>query len=265
MKDLNHGLDLLADEATPAPIDVHDVIAKAKARTRDRRAAAGTALATVAAVAAIAVTIGGDKHGNGLNPAVQTTTSTPPDGCKIDTKGTTCEVAVTVDQQSLKLTQQLAAARDTVIPAQFTVEPSAFPMNGNGEPLTFVTNGIGGTGYYAAFARLTDSQGSVEIAIDVVKLAPGTPLGHVNSLPVSPCTPGEGNCEERMLAAGTVARATTNARPPGVIEMNYMSAVRPDGTYVQVMISAPQGIPTPRPTLPLTLDDLFKFATVFTF
>lgn len=263
MKDLNHGLDLLADEATPAPIDVHDVIAKAKTRTRDRRASAVTALATVATVAAIAVTIGGDKHGNGLNPAVQTTTPTPPAGCTIDTKGKTCTVEVTVDQHSLKFTQQLAAARDTVIPAQFTVEPSAFPMNGNGEPLTFVATGMG-TGYYAAYARLTDSQGSVEITIDVVKLAPGTPLGHVNSLPVSPCTPGEGNCEERMLAAGTVARATTNARPPGVIEMNYMSAVRPDGTYVQVIISAPRGIPTPRPTLPLTLDDLFRFATVFT-
>jgi hypothetical protein len=50
-----------------------------------------------------------------------------------------------------------------------------------------------------------------------------------------------------------------------MIVMNYMAAVRPDGTYISVTTSTPQGTSSPRSTLPLTIDDLFRFATVFTY
>ena len=56
--DCTRGLDLLADEAEPAAVDCYDVIAKAKARTRNRRATMPTALATVTVAGAMIATIG---------------------------------------------------------------------------------------------------------------------------------------------------------------------------------------------------------------
>jgi hypothetical protein len=261
--DLPNGLSLLADEAEPAPIDTYDVIAKAKARTRNRRTSAAAAVGTVAVVGALAVTLGfpnADQGGTGV--ATQTSTVTP------DCPNGVCELpgpAAPSAAQGEIFDEQLAAAIDTLIPAGFTLERDPASTE---TPLSFVgTTGQSGP-VYTAQAWLRDAQGPASLTVFVLKNPAGTPLAHMNGQFFGPCQQGEPNCEIRTLPDGTQATAQANARPPGLQLSSTLSAQRPDGTYIQVItsvgISSVPGGEQARPEPPMNNEDLFKWATVFT-
>lgn len=269
-KQMTSGLSLLAEEAEPAAIDVYDVIAKAKARTRNRRASVATAFGTVAVVGAMAFTLdlGGDTNTIGAAGSQPTTTAPgkPPELCPIPDGAQTCYVfPPEQDDQSRKLDGQLTAVVGDLIPAGFTVEPDVldkylpaltFSVHHNSEELPF----------YTAHAIVRNEHGTATIDIIVLKQPPGTPLGHVNEQPFGPCQDGVDGCELRELGDGTTATAQANTRPPGLTLSSTMTAQRPDGTYLQVITNVGPGTsPAPLPDAPFTTDDLFTFATVFTY
>jgi hypothetical protein len=84
-EDVTYALRLLADEADPNPIDTRLVIALAKARTKSRRAIAASAIVTLGAVGALAMTVTALNEpppttpGDRLGPVVRTevTPATP--------------------------------------------------------------------------------------------------------------------------------------------------------------------------------------------
>jgi hypothetical protein len=99
--DVTRGLTMLADETEPAPIDSYDVITRARTRTRNRRATVTTALATLAVVGSLAVT---------LNQSPQTT-----------------DAATADPRPGERLTTQLTEALPNLMPSRWTPESSAVP------------------------------------------------------------------------------------------------------------------------------------------
>jgi hypothetical protein len=261
--DVPAGLAQLAEEADPAPIDTHDVIAKARTRTRNRRASTAAAFGTVALVGATAFTLGFPNADKG-DTRVGTPTSAANEDCPPGS-GSKCTSPPVDDDHSAALDSQLAAALDSLTPAGFTFEKDPFKT---GETLKFTgAPNASGTMVYSASAWLRDSQGPSAFTIYVLKRPAGTPLGHADGQFFGPCTAGESHCEVRTLDDGTQATARENAQPPALQLASTLSAQRPDGTYIQVISSVGLGpVPseTPRPIPALTNADLFEFATVFT-
>lgn len=260
--DVPTGLSMLADEAEPAPIDSREIISKARTRTRNRRASAATAFGTVAAVGALAVTLGfpnADKDGTGVGG---------PPSTSPDCANGVCELPVPPapsQEQADEFDTQLAAAIDNLIPAGFTLERDPESTE---EPLKFVGTDHGDGPVYTANGWLRDAQGPASITVYVLKKAAGTSLAHATGQFFGPCHQGEPNCEIRTLDDGTQATAQANQRPPGLQLSSTLSAQRPDGTYIQVItsigIGAVPGDEQARPEPPMTNADLFKWATVFT-
>ncbi|MFC4853675.1 hypothetical protein [Actinophytocola glycyrrhizae] len=114
--DITRGLTLLADEAEATPIDTHAVIARAKARTRNRRATTATAFA-VTAIGALAI---------GLTSGT----------------GQPVQVGAPPADRAERLNQQLADVRADAVPEDWRLLPADVhnPLGGDlagDEPLTF--------------------------------------------------------------------------------------------------------------------------------
>ncbi len=110
--DITRGLSLLADEVPPAPVDA--VVEKARARTRNRRAVAASALVVIAA-GTLAISLGQD------------------DGLR---------VAEPSADRAARLTQQLAEIRGDVTPVGWRLLPAGTPGPldaelAGGEPFSF--------------------------------------------------------------------------------------------------------------------------------
>lgn len=252
MTDLKDSLDRLADEADPRPFDSSDIIAKARARTRSRHTVVASALGTVAVAGAMVVTLGGtggDNDGHVATPSGGPTTSACVDGTPEP-----CGPLSKTDARSRKLTEQLAKARTNVISDRWTVVTDSRMS----DPLQFVVTVP--DGFYVASAKLGDAAGQVEMSFHVGKAPAGATLA--NFMPMlAPCTLGAHDCTERTLPDGTVARAETHNQPAAMEPTTYVTALRPDGTYIQVVA----GLYGARPTAPFTLDEMFEFASVFTY
>nr|WP_042188818.1 hypothetical protein [Kibdelosporangium sp. MJ126-NF4]CEL18478.1 hypothetical protein [Kibdelosporangium sp. MJ126-NF4]CTQ97962.1 hypothetical protein [Kibdelosporangium sp. MJ126-NF4] len=257
-ENLTRGLEQLADEVEPRPVDVQTVISRARARKQNRRAMLAVGGATVAVlVGAIVVTAAATSSNN--QPAVARPTSTQT------TKDVPHPIAPVFDAQSRKFDSQLAAARAELILPRFTVSGDN-PVQPVMKPLMFDgTPGPKGETNYTAKAMLTDSEGTATIQIWVLKNPPGTPLGHYNGQTLGPCIEGQKHCEHRTLHDGTVVAVQPNANPSGITLSSAISAQRPDGTYIQVLVNVGEGTsPKPLADAPYTADELVKFATAFT-
>lgn len=256
--ELHHGLGLLADEAEPAPVDVYDVITKAKARTRNGRATVATALATATVAGAMIATIG--FSGSSSGPVV----GSPP----LYTSTTSISTAPKpiFDERSDHLTQVLAEAWPTIAPAGVTVEDSSVPVSGSDlSALEF-----GGTPVeprnvmYEARAMLSDAQGSTEFSIQV--WPPGDVAGEF-----APCTSNaDVSCEYRQLEDGTRANASIDLKPSATANPTMEADIlRPDGTRIWVYESntdqhtLEQGLT--RPTTFFTAEELIPFGMLFTY
>lgn len=263
---LTRHLGQLADEAEPRPVDVATIISRAKARRRNRRGmlavGGATAFVLTGAVATTMLAVGGGG-GESVGAAARPTTTSPRPTLK--QPGDLVGVQPAADERSRKLDSQLAAARADLIPAGFTagdnpVHPIKDPLKFQGGP------GRKNTLDYTARAMLTSTQGTATIQVWVLKNPPGTPLGHYDGQVFGPCQQGQRHCERRTLPDGTVATAQPNANPPGLTLSSALNAQRPDGTYIQVLVNVGEGTsPKPLDDAPFDAEQLFKFATVFSY
>ncbi|TWP48019.1 hypothetical protein FKR81_30615 [Lentzea tibetensis] len=247
---LTHGLQQLADEVEPRPVDVTAVIAIAKARTKARRSTAAAGLGTVAIVGAMAAVMSTVAPSQPPPPATSSSASSTP----------AQPPAPGPDDRSRKLDEQFATAH--LIPSQYTVEPN--PQHG---PVALVFSGSQGPKEknYTAGALLKNAQGQATIQVWVLKNPPGTPLGHYHGQVFGPCQDGDKNCVRHTLPDGTVATTQVNARPPAITLSSTLTAQRPDGTYIQVITNVRDGDPPDMPVPPLTAEELIAFATAFTY
>ncbi|ONI82976.1 hypothetical protein ALI144C_18170 [Actinosynnema sp. ALI-1.44] len=257
---LTNGLQQLADEAEPRQIDVSSVIGKAKAQQRNRRAVLGVSGATAVLLAGALYTTVQVSDSLPMDPAAARPTST----------GTTAKqeqgppYQPITDARAHKFDSQLAAAKADLIPAGFTVGDN--PVHPVGDVLRFIGSpGPKGEVDYTAQGMLTNADGTATIQIWVLKNPPGTALEHYYGQVFGPCVVSESNCVRRTLSDGTQAAARPNARPSAMTPSSIMSAQRPDGTYIQVVTNVGERT-TPKPLAvpPFDADQLFKFATAFT-
>jgi hypothetical protein len=229
--DVIHGLALLADEAEPAPIDSRDVIARARARTRNRCATFATVLATVAVIGSLAVTLGLSRSST--------------------------DVATDPRSTEDRLNTQMRTAAPHVIPSwwSWTAKNAlvfhcwgaldgvqAWDIDEQGTPIIHsIPQMCRTSGSYS------DASGQIELGIDVI-LPPGSAVG---------CAAPD--CESQRLPDGTMAWVIVAPEPAGRQVNQRLSALRPDGTTISVSLLYPVGRPMP----PLTTDEMMKFATVF--
>lgn len=267
-KHITTGLALLADDMAPLDMDIDEVIAAARLRNRRRQAITASALGTVGVliVLTVAVTmVGVGDNAPGPPPPIPPATSSShaiPAGPR--------QAKAVTDDRSRKLTNQLAQAKSRVIPRDMRIEPD--PQNaghiigGPPVPLEFILQEFDDlpspTTEYTAFAKLSDELGWGTLRISV---------GHTNNRP--------GVEDEMVCPAGSKSCVTRDFSDRTKAYLNYhigtatgwnqaMTALRPDGTYIMVacdvfFFGAATG-PT-RPQIPLSTDQLFDLATVFTY
>jgi hypothetical protein len=235
-KDITRGLALLAEQAEPAPIDSHAVIATVKARKRNRRAVA-TAFASVAAIGALTMTLGTDRA-----------TDTSAERNRAE-----------------RLTAQLAAALPEVIPARWRI--ASTPPTATYAPRTFHCNPVPDStpaalpgqkvvypipGWCTATSWYRDAEGEIELLLQAADSKGWTPD--------SCATP---DCDERTLPDGTLVQVSldTAGRFTPETRMQWLMALRPDGTYVNISTRWRNNRSTP----PLTVDELVEFATALNY
>jgi hypothetical protein len=225
-EDVSRGLALLADDATPAPIDSHDVITRARTRTRRSRSMAAV-FAAVVAIGASAVTIQADQWTE--DAAVQRQ-----------------------EDPARRLTAQLAAALPEVIPARWEAVPSSDPT----DPPRNIFRCTGGDrpiGSYQdlcmAMSWYRDAEGEFTLWTTVSNMAwsykPGTDV----------------KVDDWTLPDGT--RVWTYLDTAGVGSTGYsqfLNALRPDGTLLELGLTWSNNNVRPGP---LTVDELTKFADKF--
>lgn len=257
---LTQGLDLLADEAEPAPVDADEVMAAARTRTRNRRATAATALATVAVVGALTVTLGNTNGPATMGDTTATTTATT---------AAEAEPQHVREQRAAALTAQLTAAWPGIAPAGVTVAPStvaAEVFRWQKGPLEFgFQDDPAGNGRYTAYTELSDAQGSTWLSIHVYRAGDDP-----RQMPFTPCTgteQGITTCTFRELPDGTKVNVGVQAGSGfGVGTTAYVQALRPDGTEISVADSNALPDQTLSRTEPImSAEDLVEFATVFTY
>jgi hypothetical protein len=225
---------MLADEAEPAQIDSHDMIARAKARTRTRRATIAAAVATFAVVGALVATM---TNARPAKPAT-TTTAVPP-------SATLSEL----------LDNQLKEALPDVIPTGWSLVTTA--ADSSWKPLTFMCGGgcLGG-------ADFNDGVGDIDMNFNLGTENDPAANGFSNSICGPPECINETTPVEHVLPDGTRAQLATFTETPTSRDIQEMLVSRPDGTHMRMTVLWPTGS---RSAPPLTTDELLKFATVFSY
>lgn len=283
-KHISTGLALLADDMAPLEVDIDEVIAAARLRNRRRQAVTASALGTVGVIAVLTVAVTmvgvGDNRPGPPPPQPPATTS----GAQ-SIPGRAANAVI--DDRARRLTHQLAQAKTRIIPTDMRIESD--PKNaehiigGPPSPLEFILQDFadlpGPINEYTAFAKLSDELGWGTLRISV---------GHADQRPdiegQMTCAPGSKSCVTREFPDRT--RATLHYNIGTATGWNQgMTALRPDGTYIMVACdvfffdssivdappppsSAPPQSPPPKPTrpqIPLSTDQLFDLATVFTY
>jgi hypothetical protein len=231
--DITHGLALLADEAEPATVDSHAVIAQARARTRNRRTMTAAFL-TVVAIGTLAVT-----------SSINRPTNAP---------------AARPETQGQRLTAQLNAALPEVIPARWEIAeprpddettnyppPRPSPGNGPDEMATLVQGWYpGDIDNCGTMLWYQDSQGRIEILLGV---------NNSKAWFYDPCLAPD--CEEHPLPDGTRWRGRSDVGVSIANNSQHIEALRPDGTNIMVTLNWENNRSTP----PLTVDELVKWAS----
>lgn len=238
--DVTRGLAMLADEAAPAEIDSHEVITRARARTRNQRTTIAAAVATFAVVGALVVTTS-----NARQPKPATTTT----------------VAPTNETLSEQLDRLLVDAVRDLAPNGWTsvTEPAASDL-----PLTFLCGlPVGGvempnaSEVCVAHSNFVDKTGPFQVQWSVSMVERNFDDGCDPQF----CAPWAPPFRKN-LADGTRTQVRTFTETPTNRDMQELLAARPDGTQVTMTLIWPKG---QRSAQPLTMSQLQKWATVFTY
>lgn len=242
--DVTRGLAMLADEADPAPIDTHAVVALAKARTRGRRAVAASAIITVASVGALTVAVGAVNEPTTLGGTTTTVTET------VERPATSVPGTgefIPLDPRGPVLGTE---AREPASPA----EQAQRAQRLQGE-LIDAFGRILPDWDHSVFEFACDDRGCWAMG-DIID--GGTPVRlfvYVHGEKSLDCSGT--NCQKELLDDGTLVgiwRRDTD-RVAGV------NSVQHDGTSLSILMEWQK----PRTESPLTDDQLRRFATVLTF
>jgi len=219
----------------PPLVDLTQVVEAGQAQRRQRRRTAVVAAAVLVAAGVVAALLTGGE----------------PDEARAEfTTGTRFMVLTprpVIDDRARRLTAQLSAAMSDVLPGVTDVRPGVdgFP------PLEFSFGSPYTPDGYGAHAVF----GSTLLILQVEHS-----LGFVD--PTHSCSESDPNCTHRTFADGTWAYVTVHPYDDMTKTALSLTAQRPDGTAV--FLSASTLGPEPGP-LTLSVEDLFPFATVFTY
>ncbi|TDV52373.1 hypothetical protein [Actinophytocola oryzae] len=232
-EDITRRLAMLADEAEPAQIDPHDVITRAKAQTRNRRATIAAAVATLALVSALVTTVG--------NPLGKPAAPTGPEDATL----------------SDHLDRQLRESLPETLPSDWSIAPrdalSDTPL------LTFlcVLGVSDGVDRCVASATYRDGTGRIDIVWNVAMGAKNFDDRCAPEYCTDWTSPVLKRLPDRTETKLTVYTETMTSR-----DIEELLVSRPDGTQITVNAIWPKG---ERSKPPLTTERILKFATVFTY
>lgn len=220
---ISHGLALLADEVEPPAVDVHAVIATARARNRNRKLVGATAVGTMAVVGALAVTIGfTGPEPAAVTPATQQTTTAPP--------APETPVDPVFDERAARFTEAVSAVMGSVAQPNVEISGLNHGQQGLGVPVFQGFQRDGRDPSYQGVVDLTTADAAAELAIWVVREEPGLP--EPGGTPTGPCASEQPACSTDELADGTVVTALADG------EQYVIFAKRPDGTVVEIRVAA---------------------------
>jgi hypothetical protein len=165
--------------------------------------------------------------------------------------------APSFDNRSRRLTVQLAAARSTVLPAPTELGPAAV-AGPTGRvlwaPLVFHVSET--PDVYFAIATLGSGRDAAVLKLDVGYRRPDAEPAF------TPCPRYQRVCTARRFPDGTSAAVAVFSEAVSGQTINRLTVLRPDGTFCNVAVFYREQRPDPPP---LGVDDLFRFATVFTY
>jgi hypothetical protein len=256
---LADGLRTLADEVPPLGIPLAEMVAAAGAPARRRRLPVLLAVVVLLAAGATAVTLRTEPTGEsaGPGPLVISEPGTaepgrlrPPPYVELG--------PVVVDDQARKLTRQLRTAFDSVLPGATLMHSVARPP-GAGDPArplefhTFENNPV--LGSYLAQGTVLFREVAAVLVIEVRR----RPRSEVSGY--APCPEIELDCTFRQFPDRTRADVVIFTDPGTRAVVHTLSSLRPDGTYFHVTAQALDLGTMP----PVGVEDLFRFARVFTY
>lgn len=237
--DITRGLALLADEVPPAPVDT--VVERARARTRNRRAGAATALAVIAA-GTLAVSLRQD------------------DGVRVGDPPT---------DRAARLTQEMAEIRADALPAGWRALPagSPGPLVGSlagGKPLSFACRDAedGGvpmpvTAVCQAVGQFERGEERLSVAVQVFP-ADGLPTKSDEAVTLADGSKAATYPTGNTVTVGYTDVLRRDADTYPAARTQLLSAWRPDDTGVLVNVAYTGAEP------PFTRAQLLVFATAFT-
>ncbi len=229
-------LAALVAAAGPPLVDLTQVAEAAQAQRRQRRRTAVVAAVVLLVAGVVAALLTGGE----------------PDGARTGFTAGDRFLVLTpqpvIDDRARRLTAQLSAAMSDVLPGVTDVRPGVdgFP------PLEFSFGSPYTPDTYGAHAVF----GSTLLILQVERI-----LGFVDPAQSS-CPESDPNCTYRTFADGTWAYVTVHPYDDMTKTALSLTANRPDGTAIFLSASI-LGPATGPPAL--SVEDLFRFATVFTY
>ncbi|OLF18984.1 sigma factor-like helix-turn-helix DNA-binding protein [Actinophytocola xanthii] len=263
---LADGLRVLAEAAPPLGVGTAEILAATRPVVRSRRRWLAAVLAGVVLVGAgaVAVTLRTGSSGEAEPEGLVVVSATPTLGRPHQPPNVELPPII-VDDQARKLTRQLRAALDRVLPGATVLHPVPRPPGagdrppGAGDfplPLEFHLDEYSGLDKgYLASATVDLGVGSAVIAIDVRWRS------HEDMTRYTPCPEIELDCTFRQFPDRTRADVVVFTDPASRAVVHTMSSLRPDGTFVNVTVQSTEPDTPP----PLSVEDLFRFARVFTY
>ncbi len=250
---LAEGLAAVAADARPAPVDLAEPVAAGARHWR----LAGTAAGLLVAAGVFAAVLG---LGSAPPDPPRAAPRTPPTDSP-----TVVPSAVPVagdpagrfDRRSRRLTAQLAGARPDVLPGRGDLQPAVVTTSTGTvlwAPLVFHLGDVPDT--YRAMATLGGGRDAAVLAIEVGYRDPHADPRYL------PCPAFELDCTDRGFPDGTYGGVTVLTEPETDQTINRLTVMRPDGTFCHVAVFYRERRPDPPP---LGVDDLFRFATVFSY
>lgn len=241
-EDVTRGLSLLADEADPAPINSHAVIALARARTSRRRAVVASASVTLAAVGVLALTVTALREPAGIADGAPTTTTTitvtespsagetEPGGQQGPVMGTRVRQPATAEERAeraARLQRELTAGFDRLLPDGWEYSTFEFACD-----------------QYGCWAQgdIVDETGPLNLSVHVS-----------GDYDIEGCL---GACTKTVLDDNTLV-ALNSELPGGGLSLD---SVRPDGTAFGIYARWPAARDNP-----LTDDQWRAFGNVVTY
>jgi len=235
----------LATLAAAVPVTEPEPVGR---RWRSAGVAAG--VLAVAGVFAAVLGVGGEAGA----PPAEPTRSPPP---SIAPEPAVADPAPSFDNRARRLTAQLTGARARVLPGVEALGPAAV-SGPTGHvlwaPLVFH---VGDTpDVYLAMATLGAGRDAAVLKIDVGYRNPAADPKY------TPCPEFQQVCTYRRFPDGTYGAVTVFTEPVSDQTIHRLTVMRPDGTFGHVAVFYRERRPDPPP---LGVDDLFRFATVFTY